>query len=46
MFRIVLDEMEIDFDTLEEAKQFAGAYFTAFGIVLGIEGVTEDVQNH
>lgn len=46
MFRIELDEVVIDFETLEEAKQFAGQYFTSFGIVLGIEEVKEDVQNH
>lgn len=46
MFRIVLDEMVIDFDSLDEAKQFAGAYFTHFGIVLGIEEVKdEEVQS-
>lgn len=42
MFRIVTETLVIDFDTLEEAKQFAGQYFTAFGVVLGIEEVEDN----
>ena len=41
MFRIVTETLVIDFDTLEEAKQFAERYFKSFGVVLGIEEVED-----
>ena len=46
MYTVEIDYCTIEFGTLEEAKQFAGQYFTTFGVVLGIEEVKEDVQNH
>ena len=41
MYKIELDIAEIQFETLEEAKQFAGNYFNSTGIIVGIEEVKD-----
>lgn len=42
MFKVFTEYYEIEFETIEEAKQFADHYFKSFGIVLGIEEVKDN----